>query len=196
MKHSEQAENFLKVINSHYDEYKGKWQKFSYQNHIDWDDDVFQDTIIKVYEKIMENGITDETNEGYLNYLFKSLVINLKREKQYSRNAYRNKEVDVLEHNDKKTNGDEELQQKIRKNVFDDWSMVYIMSTVEEYFDSVSAHCFKIYYLYPKMTYEKLKELTKVKDSKRRVVMVKKWLKKNLTKKELETKFNEYYDND
>lgn len=194
--HQETARKYLELINSKLLLLKAKWMKYTNEKQIEWDDDVYSDTILKVYEKILQDGITDESESGMLNYLFKAFMMNIKRDKQYSRNAYRDNNIDASDELDKQFNGEDELELKIRRNVYDDWAVVYLLQLVEKKFDSLSFYCFRLYYIIPKMTYEKLREITKVKDCKKRVVTIKKWLKENVTKQELEGKFIKYYDND
>ena len=191
---SEQSSRFLKFANDHYEDYKKKWAKYLYDRQVDFDEDVFSETVLKVYDYINTNGIKDDSDSGLANYWFKSFNTNIKREKQYSRNVNRDKNIDATEELTKETNGDNELQLKIRRHVFEDWSIVYILRLVEDNFDSISFHCFRLYYILDKMTYSKLREITKVPDSKKRVVTIKNWLKDNLTKKQLEKEFLKYYD--
>lgn len=134
-------------------------------------------------------------NNGLANYWFKSFMINIKREGQYSRNAYRDLNINPSEELDKQYNGEEELQAKIRRHIYDDWVVTTTLLIVEKTFDSLSFNCFRLYYLLPKMTYEKLREITKVKDCKKRVVTIKNWLQQNLDKKLLDKEFTRYYDN-
>lgn len=191
---SEQAKRFLKFANEHYDDYKKKWAKYLYDKQVDFDEDVFSDTILKVYDYIEKNGINDTTDSGLANYWFKSFNTNIKREKQYSRNVNRDKNIDATEELSKEMNGEDELKLKIRRHVYEDWSIFYILRLVEDNFDSISFHCFRLYYILDKMTYSKLREITKVPDSKKRVVTIKNWLKDNLTKQKMEKEFSKYYD--
>ena len=193
---SEQSSRFLKFANDHYEDYKKKWAKYLYDRQVDFDEDVFSETVLKVYDYINTNGIKDDSDSGLANYWFKSFNTNIKREKQYSRNVNRDKNIDATEELTKETNGDNELQLKIRRHVFEDWSIVYILRLVEDNFDSISFHCFRLYYILDKMTYSKLREITKVPDSKKRVVTIKNWLKDNLTKQKMEKEFSKYYDCD
>ena len=189
-----QAKRFLQFANDNYDDFKKKWRKYLYDRQIEFDEDVFSETVLKVYDYINKHGINDTTESGMANYWFKAFNINIKREKQYSRNLNRDCNIDAYEALDKETNGDDELQMKIRRQVFDDWSVVYILRLVEDNFDNISFHCFRLYYILDKMTYQRLREITKVKDAKKRVVEIKNWLKDNLTKKDLEKEFSNYYD--
>ena len=191
---SEQAAIFLQFANEHYDDYKKKWRKYLIDRQIDFDEDVFSETVLKVYDYINTNGIKDDSDSGLANYWFKAFNINIKREKQYSRNINRDRNIDATEELSKEINGEYELQLKIRRHVFEDWSIVYILRLVEDNFDSISFHCFRLYYILDKMTYSKLREITKVPDSKKRVVTIKNWLKDNLTKQKMEKEFSKYYD--
>ena len=193
---SEQASRFLNFANYHYEDYKKKWAKYLYDRQVDFDEDVFSETVLKVYDYINTNGIKDDSDSGLANYWFKSFNTNIKREKQYSRNVNRDKNIDATEELSKEMNGEYELQLKIRRHVFEDWSVVYILRLVENNFDSISFHCFRLYYILDKMTYSKLREITKVPDSKKRVVTIKNWLKDNLTKQKMEKEFSKYYDCD
>ena len=193
---SEKAKRFLKFANDHYEDYKKKWAKYLYDRQVDFDEDVFSETVLKVYDYINTNGIKDDSESGFANYFFKAFNINIKREKQYSRNVNRDKNIDATEELSKEMNGEDELKLKIRRHVFEDWSIVYILRLVEDNFDSISFHCFRLYYILDKMTYSKLREITKVPDSKKRVVTIKNWLKDNLTKQKMEKEFSKYYDCD
>lgn len=193
---SEKASRFLKFANEHYEDYKKKWAKYLYDKQVDFDEDVFSETVLKVYDYINTNGIKDDSDSGLANYWFKSFNTNIKREKQYSRNVNRDKNIDATEELSKEMNGEDELKLKIRRHVYEDWSIVYILRLVEDNFDSISFHCFRLYYILDKMTYSKLREITKVPDSKKRVVTIKNWLKDNLTKQQMEKEFSKYYDCD
>ena len=193
---SEQSSRFLKFANEHYEDYKKKWAKYLYDRQVDFDEDVFSETVLKVYDYINTNGIKDDSDSGLANYWFKSFNTNIKREKQYSRNVNRDKNIDATEELSKEMNGEDELKLKIRRHVYEDWSIVYILRLVEDNFDSISFHCFRLYYILDKMTYSKLREITKVPDSKKRVVTIKNWLKDNLTKQQMEKEFSKYYDCD
>jgi hypothetical protein len=194
MANEEIAELFLQYANNNYTSNKNKWKKYLTERMIEFDEDVFSETIIKVYDYIIKNGLTDTSDQGMANYWFRSFCINTKREAQYSRNAYRDLNIDPTEELEKGFNGDDELKQKIRNDVYDDWCVVQIMTIVEQHFDTITASCFRLYYILPKMTYDKLKEVTKIKDCKKRVVTVKKWLKEHLNKHIMEKEFNKYYD--
>lgn len=194
MQREEQARKFLYFVNSNYEKYKKKWAKYLFDRNIVFDEDVFSDTILKVYDFIMKNGINDDSEEGLANYWFKSFQTNTKREKLYSRNASRDLNVDATAELDLRPNGDRELEKKLMMETYSDFSVIYMLEKVEQNFDMLTFYCFRLYYLLNKMTYSKLKDITKVKDCKKRVVTAKKWLEENITKEELDRAFEKWYN--
>lgn len=194
MEREAQARRYLTFVNSNYDKYKKKWAKYLYDRKVEFDEDVFSDTILKVYDYISKNGIKDDTDDGFANYWFKAFQMNIRREQLYSRNAYRDANVDASMELDTKENGDEELQKKLRLETYTDFSLLYMFEKVEKEFDVITFWCFRLYYLINKMSYSRLKDITKVKDCKKRVVSAKKWLAENVTKEELDKAFQEWYD--
>lgn len=196
MANETQARKYLNLANDKYLDYLKKWRTHIQDKGYDWDEDVFSDTIIKVYDNILKNGIKDDSEEGLSNYWFKSFIVNIKREKQYSRNLYRDMNVDASEELDKEYNGDDELKLKIKRHIYDDWLSVRLLQIVEQNFTSREFRCFRLYYIVPKMTYEKLRDLTKIKDCKKIVNTIKKWLIENTDKHQLDKEFSKWYDND
>lgn len=196
MANETQARKYLNLANDKYLDYLKKWRTHIQEKGYDWDEDVYSDTILKVYDNILKNGIKDDSEEGLSNYWFKSFIVNIKREKQYSRNLYRDMNVDASEELDKEYNGDDELKLKIRRHIYDDWLSVRLLQIVEQNFTSREFRCFRLYYIVPKMTYEKLRDLTKIKDCKKIVNTIKKWLIENTDKHQLDKEFSKWYDND
>lgn len=190
----EQAQRFLEIANRHYEDNKKKWKKYYQENDLEFDEDVYGDTIVKVYNYLLTHQLEDQSEIGYLNYWFRSFNTNIRREKQY---AYYHATVygkDLILESDSKPQIDETKDEKIRRHIFDDWVVIHILQLVEQEFDEITFRSFRLYYILPKMTYAKLREVTKVKDCKKRVVTVKKWLKENITPTLLHKRFKEYYD--
>ena len=193
MENKEIADKFLQLVNAKYGDFKKKWAKHAIEKGIEFDEDVYSDSIVKVYDYILKNGVKDTSDEGLSNYLFRSFITNSKREKVYAREKLKDMNVDAWEEGDKDENGETELQHRIRNEIYGDYAMYYILRLVEENFDSITFHCFRLYYIVNKMTYERLREITKIKDAKKRVLQVRTWLQENLTKKQLIKEFNKYY---
>ena len=85
----QQAEKFLQWLNNHYTSQKQKLLAFCNDKKYKFDDDIFSDTYLKIYEKIRASGINDDSEKGFENYLFMAFKQNLHREKLYARNLKR-----------------------------------------------------------------------------------------------------------
>lgn len=194
MSNEEQAKKFLEVVSNNYDDCLKKWRKYQTDKNMEFDDDVFQDTILKIYDKIMRSGIQEDTEQGMLNYFFKSFQRNTRREFQYSRNAYRDKNCDVFSLLEAVDNGDEEIENKRKQEAWSQFVAYNILKIVEENFDDITFRCFRIYYMMKEMPYAKLTQVTNVRNAKKRVVDVKKWLQTNVDKSLLLKQFAEWYE--
>lgn len=193
-RNEEQAKRFLKIVADNYNDCLKKWRKHQLEKQIEFDEDIFQDSILKVYDKILRDGINEDTEQGYLNYFFKSFIFNSKREHQYSRVAYRDRNFDMLSFLENQDNGDSDIMDKRREEAWQQFVAYNILRLVEENFDTITFRCFRIYYLTKKMSYAKLVETTKIKDAKKRVVNTKKWIQENVDKQELIQQFNNWFE--
>ena len=191
--YEEQAMRFLEVAAKHYEDNKKKWMKYFNDSDFDFDEDVFSDSIIKVHKYLLTHKLEDDSDNGLLNYWFKSFQINSKREKQYAHNQYTVYGLNLAEESDSRPNFEETKDDKVRRHIYDDWVATYILQQIEEKFDDVTFRCFRLYYIIPKMTYARLKEVTNVSDCKKRVTEVKKWVKTNITISHLNDEFRKYY---
>lgn len=64
--YAEDLENYYNIINKNYTDFKKKMKQFCFLNHITFDEDVFQETILKVAEMIMKRGLKDNTEKGVM----------------------------------------------------------------------------------------------------------------------------------
>lgn len=182
MKFKDDADKWLKYIGTIYSEYKGKWYKMAHDAHFLPDDGLLDDTIIKCYEAIARNGIRDNSPQGMRNYLFRAFKTNLNITDSYYRRKDDNAETPEL--------STEDEGEKTKRQLLSDYSVIRIMEQVEENFDNLTFHCFRLKHLTP-MTYKKLKELTGVEDCRKRVTMANKWVKENITKQQLLNEFEQ-----
>ena len=190
------ADKWIGIINDEYEEIKKGFELSCKKEMTAFDEDVFQSTILNCYNAILKNGITDLTRQGMKNYLFKSFKMNIKREAMYMRNAKRDNNisgVDAMSVYERNGLEDETTEEKVRKQLLDDYSVVYILNMVENNFDMISFYCFRLKWLIPKMTYQRLREITKVKDCKKRCIDIMKWLKENVNKEDILTEFEKEY---
>lgn len=193
-------EIFLKHINNNYQLLKNKYRKFCLEKLYEWDEDVFSDTILKCYDAIQRKGqMEDTTPQGIENYFFRSFKQNIQREKQYCRVSKRDLNIksdsinDLYEdwYND---NNDSSMN-KIKKDLFKDFSILYLMHKVEDNFTPEEFYLFQLKTLIPQMTYKKLQEKTRCNSCRQKVVNVKNWLKENVPKEEVMRAFQTMYGN-
>ena len=190
------ADKWMEVISVRYNEIKEGFTMECRKTMTDFDEDIFHSTILNCYNRIKLKGLTDLTEQGMKNYLFRSFKMNTKREALYMRNAKRDSNIsdsDAISIYERNGLYEETTEEKIRKQLLNDYSVVYILHLVEKNFDTISFYCFRLKWLIPKMTYQKLREITKVKDCKKRCIDIMKWLKKNIDRREIMTKFEKEY---
>ena len=200
MTNQEKADNYLIWFSHHYQELKGKYAKFCKENNYDWDEDIFSDTYLKIYDCIIKNGIKDDTPHGMSGYTFMSFKNNIRNEQRYCRSRLRDKNVssdninDLYEEWYNKNN--DTTTKKIEKDLFQDFSVFYLMLRVEEHFDPEYVYLFKVKTLTPNMTFKKLAETCKnIKSTRKKILEVQHWIKENITKEEIRKEFYELYGN-
>lgn len=154
------AKEFLELSGRLYTTNKEKWKKM-----VDgFDEDIYNDTILKVYDSILKGADT----QGDLNgYWFKSFKNNLNRNKDYSHKKKRD-DTDVIE-----LLKDKEYEEN---NVNLYYSTISdILLKVKHKFDRKTFEVFRMYLLCD-MSYEQLNSITGMTDCKERISKVKKWI--------------------
>lgn len=190
------ADKWMEVISIRYNEIKEGFIMECRKTMTEFDEDIFHSTILNCYNTIKLKGLTDLTEQGMKNYLFRSFKMNTKREALYMRNARRDNNIsgsDAMIVYERNGLEDETTDEKVRKQLLDDYSVVYVLKMVENNFDIISFYCFRLKWLIPKMTYQRLREITKVKDCKKRCIDIMKWLKENVNKEDILTEFEKEY---
>lgn len=186
------ADRWIKVINDDYENIKKGFILSCSKEMTDFNEDIFHTTIINCYSTILKSGITDLTVQGMKNYLFRAFKQNIKREAVYSRNRCRDTsktDSDIFHMLDNVEDGvDNVLKQKM-----DDYTVMKILDMVEDRFDTISFYCFRLKWLMPSMTYSRLRDITKVKDCKKRCNEIMRWCKENINKNEIITDFDKEY---
>lgn len=190
------ANNYLQWFSTQYDSLKKKYYAFCKEKLYNWDEDIFSETYLKIYDKILKSGLDDATEKGFDKYTFKSFKQNIKREKQYCRTKDRDLNVDndtindlyedyYNEHNDSSS-------RKLKKDLWIDFVTLYIMTKVDDNFDSEHSYLFRTKYLC-NLTYKQLARITNIKGCRMKVLEVKNWVKENITKNEINKAFQLMY---
>ena len=86
-----------------------------------------------------------------------------------------------------------DAKEKIKQDMYKDFSCLYLLSKVEDNFDQEHFYLFRVKELVPGMTYKKLSESTNLKGVRQKVVEVKKWLQENVTKEDITNAFYKMY---
>ena len=193
MNNEQQANKFLQWINENYTGQKQKLQAFCNDKKYKFDDDIFSDTYLKIYEKILKDGIIDDSEKGMEAYLFMAFKQNLHRDKLYARNLKRDDNVSNISLlNELYQNSKLTQEEKLKSDLFKDFSVLYLMHRVEDNFDAEHFYLFRLK-TFTNLTYKQLYEHTGIKGARQKVVGVKNWLKENVTKEEIDKAFNVLY---
>lgn len=189
-----QAKKFLKWVNDNYEYLKSHHQAYCLNTKQKWDEDIFCDTYLKIYDKILKGGLKDESPRGMECYMFMAFKQNTKRESQYARNSKKDSNVQNLsELQEMYLNSKLTEREKLLQDLKKDFSCLYILTKVDEEFDAETNRLFKMKVFDNNMTYKKLYEKTGVKGIRQKIVDVKNWIKTNITKEEIDNAFNAKY---
>ena len=190
------AKKFITTVNDHYEIIKKELQSYCDSVGEAFDEDIFQDTILKCYLLVEKNGeMKDSSYQGCKNFMFQAFKRNLKREQQYARNQKRDANVTNLsKHNELYLNSKLTQEEKLKSDLYKDFATLYIMKRVEREFDDEHFYLFRLK-TFSNMTYAQLSEKTGIKGCRQKVVDVKNWLKENVTTKEIKDEFEDIYGN-
>lgn len=151
------ADEFLILSGELYEQNKRKWKSLVEV----FDEDIYNDSIVKTYEAILKG---EDTEGDVIAYWFKVFKNNLKRNKGYIKNQ------DKDEINDKVK--EKEYEQK-QINLYY-YTVRDILIKVRSRFDRKTFEVFRMYLLC-NMSYDELDRITGV-DSKERIMRVRQWL--------------------
>jgi hypothetical protein len=137
------------------------------------------------------------TPYGIESYFFKAFQNNIRNEKRYCRERLRDRNITSDNINEVYeewfNNNFESSRTKIINCLFKDFSILYIMATVEEHFDANHFYLYRMKTLIPNMTYKKLREMTGDKDSRNKVIEVSRFVKENVKKEDIRKAFQAKY---
>ena len=180
------ADKWIQYIGTIYEEYRKKYFKMANDLNYKVSEDMLNDTILSCYNSIARNNLSDTTEQGMRNYLFRAFKVNLNAVSNYDKRKDVVDDLSALaEQND---NQGEATYKLIKKQLLDDYSLIYIFEMVENNFDTITFHCFRLKTMLP-CTYQRLREITKIKDCKKRVIKVNRWLRENMTRQDIYNAF-------
>ena len=189
-------ERFINHISNHYDELKDRFQAFCYNKHYTWDEDIFSDTYLKCYEVIKRAGdMANPTPKGMEDYFFRSFKQNTVREKQYARNTKKDSNIIDVQSAYEEYYNDNNVTalHKVQRDLYNDFSVMYLAKQLEQNVDAQSFYLWRLKSFIPKMTYQRLSQLTGIKGCRSKVVACKNWLKDNVSQKDIKKAFDNEY---
>lgn len=197
MDNVEKAEGFMTFVGDNLEKLKETNKRYADSKLGGFDEDVFYDTILKIYDKILKESIIDDTPEGMANYLFKSFKTNVMREKQYARNKkedlnYDQDSIPTAYENWYEQNNisaKEKLLSDLRKDFF----TLRLAEIVEENFDAEYFYLWRLK-VFMGYTYKELSEKTKIPSVRNKVLEVMDFLRENVKKEYLEREFNDKFE--
>ena len=190
------AQIYLEWVADHYDELQLHLKKFCSNQRYKWDEDVFAQTTLNVYERIQKKGLDDETEQGFMNFTFISFKFNTIRASQYCSVKKRiEMEDDALHHQYEKyyNTVNETADAKVMKDLKTDFSALYLAEKAEENCDVGNYHLWRMK-IFMNLTYKQLAEKTGDKQCRQKVLQVKNWLKEHISKKEIDDAFDEFLE--
>ena len=187
---------YLEWVGRNLSQLQERMKKYCGNQHLEYDEDIFSDTYLKIYEKIRKNGLKDTTEEGMLNYTFIAFKINTLREPMYARNKKRNLNVEDADLNTLYEDylGNEITQrEKLVADLYKDFAVIYILHKVEENFDPEHFKLFQMKFLND-LTFKELRKQSGIKGARDKVKEVVEWLKENVDKDSIREAFFEIFN--
>lgn len=171
MTKEEQNKVLDNYLSKHFNSFKKKMIKMCEIKKLTYDEDVLQDTILKVLSKVREFGLKAKTPKEVENYLFRAFVLNTFQQYHQSKKSKEVGNVDVGWVIDDRDN------YKMSNDVLLD----YLTALVEINFSPIEVTVWKTKYLNPEeITYQRIKKLCGVKSPRRIINQINEWLRNNI----------------
>jgi DNA-directed RNA polymerase specialized sigma24 family protein len=152
-------DNFLKYSGEHYVENRKKWSARLKKMGMTFSEDIFNDSVIRVYDLLQKHEVDDDRIEAFW---YQSFLNNTKRDLEYSYHK-RDDDVDVFDYL-------RDFPAEDRPILLEDIENGIIS------LNEIDRFLFIIYYL-TDVTYEELEQLTGIKDMKYRLKKIRRYIK-------------------
>ena len=188
------ANDYLKFIANNYNELILHFKKFCSNQRYKWDEDIFCQTYLNVYERIQKKGLEDITEQGFMNFTFISFKFNTIRASQYcSVKKKIDKDDDEINkmYEDYYNANNSTSEVKVLKDLKEDFSALYIALKAEENCNSNAFYLWKTKN-FLSLTYKQLQAKSGDRQCRQKVLQVKNWIKENVTKEEINQAFENF----
>ena len=184
---------YFNVLTNNYNNLQQICKDVCKRNGEKYSEDTLNDTVLQIHKIIQKKGSLDDMSErGILNYFTRSYVNNLRMEKRYAYIKKRDHNITQEEFNERYEKSLSSKQEKIIKDLLEDFSVLYIMKLVELNFDTEHFYLYKLKMLC-NQTYKQIHDKTHIKKSRDKIIEVNKWVKQNLTRDIIKKEFYEIY---
>lgn len=187
---------YFTCINDNYNNIKHICHQLCIKNKETFSEDILNDTVIQIHKIIKKKGqLNDMSCSGITNYFVRSYVNNLRCEKRYAVNAKRDlniKQESIQDLYEEYSNKKSTTREKIIKDLYIDFSILYIMKMVELNFDAEHFYLYRLKTLCGK-TYKQVHDETKIKKSREKILEVSKWVKQNISREQIKNEFYSIY---
>ena len=164
------AKEFLDISAKYYNEFKAKWTSLLQHVGLCFDDDIYNDTIIRIYDKLMNEEDLEKTEDEIIAYWCKSFINNIKRDKKYSRNK-KVEDIDVIE-----LLKDRVCEVEVQHLYYP--TIRYLLEVIKKEFNDEYFQLFKFYYL-TKFSIDDISEVVDY-NVKQRIMKMKNYLRDNV----------------
>ena len=189
MSNEEQIQLFYNFLENNYTQLQKKYKQMCFLNHMTYDEDTLQETVLKVVDIIKRKGLKDESEKGIENYFFQSFKFNTYQTHLQQSKQLKDDNIDPFELNIIDEPYDEAPAQ------YADMASKYILDRIKEEFDPISVGIWRLRYIVSingeQLNYKKIKEMTKIEDTRRRIVMINKWIRENITESDIKLAIKE-----
>ena len=186
-------EIYFEIIDRSYNKLKKACQEVCNKNCEKFDEDIFQNTIIKIYDIIQKREELDDMSEqGILNYFVRSYVNNLREQTRYA--FFKKRDFNLTDEEIKELfeKGLSNPDEKIMHDLLEDFSVLFLTKMVELNFDDEHYYLYKLKFLC-NMTYKQVAQKTNIPKSRDKILEVKRWLNNNFTRKTIKEEFISIY---
>ena len=183
MTNEEQIQLFYTFLENNYTQLQKKYKQMCFLNHITYDEDTLQDTVVKVVDIIKRKGLKDESEKGIESYFFQAFKFNTYQTHLQQSKQLKDDNIDPYD-----LNIIDEVYSEAPAQ-YADMASKYILNRIKEEFDPLTVGIWRLRYIVSingeQLNYKKIKEMTKIEDTRRRIVMVNKWIRDNITKEDI-----------
>lgn len=183
----------LQILGDKYDELKGICKTLCKKNKEKYSDDIFNDTVIQLYKITKKKGkLDDMTDKGIMRYFVRSYINNLRMQTRYAYIKKRDTNITKEEFNERYDQTHTSKQDKIIRDLLEDFSILFIMKMVELNFTPESFYLYRLKTL-GKKTYKQIHDETKIPKSRDKILEVNNWVKQNISREIIQKEFNDIY---